>query len=106
MRHPLSIIASEFLSWELELHFASAEDDNGHVHDAYLPESRVSATQRDEDSRHATRSANILTRIIRDPTFAHRVKTLKIFLSRRDKDRSMPFQTGDFGLKFSNIFGG
>ncbi|KDR65829.1 hypothetical protein GALMADRAFT_260025 [Galerina marginata CBS 339.88] len=89
--HPLSRIASQLLFWELDLHFCSAESDDD---EPFLPDSRSSAAQRDVDNRHAQRSADILTRIITDPSFACVVRTLRIFASRRDKDGSTAFQTG------------
>ncbi|CAA7262338.1 unnamed protein product [Cyclocybe aegerita] len=97
--HCLSRIASQLLFWELDLHFCSSVDgDDPHYPDSYSPDQRVlsSATQlhhRDEDARHAQRSADILTRMIVDPSFASAVRTLRIYASRRDKDGSMAFQT-------------
>ncbi|KAF8956753.1 hypothetical protein BDZ97DRAFT_1670956 [Flammula alnicola] len=93
--HPLSRIASQLLFWELDLHFtASADGDNERLLEPYIPDARTSPAQRDEDARHAQRSADILTRIIVDPSFASAVRTLRIYASRRDKDGSMAFQTG------------
>jgi len=42
--------------------------------------------------RHAQRSADILTRVIVDPAFAHCVRTLRIFAST--KVGGLAFQTG------------
>jgi hypothetical protein len=48
----------------------------------------------DEDIRHALRSADILTCIIFDISFAGAVRTLKIYAPAHDKDGTMAFQTG------------
>ncbi|KAF8873172.1 hypothetical protein CPB84DRAFT_1818005 [Gymnopilus junonius] len=91
--HRISRIASQLLFWELDLYFTRVDGDDDHP-DTFIADHRMSVTQRDDDARHAQRSADILTRIIVDPAFASAVRTLRIFASRRDKDGSMAFQTG------------
>jgi len=92
--HCLSRIASQLLFSELDLHFGGqSEGDDVHLTDAYF-ESRLSATQREEDARQSQRSADILTRIIVDTAFASGVRTLRIYAHQRDKEPSIAFQTG------------
>ncbi|PPQ94275.1 hypothetical protein CVT25_004932 [Psilocybe cyanescens] len=91
--HPLSRIASQLLFWELDLHFTGTDGDDDHL-ETYAVDQRTILAQKDEDVRHAQRSADILTRIIVDPSFACAVRTLRIFASKRDKDGSVAFQTG------------
>lgn len=88
--HAISKVASQLLFRELDLHFGELkyshtddEDDWG-SHEAYA--------RADDGARHAQRSADILTRIIVDPAFAHCVRTLRIFASTRDG--GLAFQTG------------
>ncbi|KIM35498.1 hypothetical protein M413DRAFT_449710, partial [Hebeloma cylindrosporum] len=93
--HPLSRIASQLLFWELDLHFTASSDGEGdHFPEPYPSAYRITPPQRDEDARHAQRSADILTRIIVDNSFASAVRTLRIFAWRRDRDGSTAFQTG------------
>ncbi|KAI0683290.1 hypothetical protein BC835DRAFT_1395904 [Cytidiella melzeri] len=66
--HVLSRIASQLLFSQIDLHFTS-------------------------DRQHSQRSADILTRIITDASFAFHVKTLRIFVPGRDIF-PMTFQTG------------
>ncbi|KAF9444045.1 hypothetical protein P691DRAFT_737051 [Macrolepiota fuliginosa MF-IS2] len=88
--HAISRIASQLLFRELDLHFGnlkysnSEEDDDWRIHEAHVRAS--------DAARHAQRSADILTRIIVDPAFAHCVRTLRIFASTRDG--GLAFQTG------------
>ncbi|KAE9391143.1 hypothetical protein BT96DRAFT_959615 [Gymnopus androsaceus JB14] len=63
--NPLSRIASQLLFRRLDLHFSGFSD---------MPE-EVS----DQDTRHAQRTADILTRVITDTSFASFVRTLRIF---------------------------
>ena len=91
--HRISRIASQLLFRELDLYFTRGDADDDHL-DTYIADRRTSTSQRDEDNRHAQRSADILTRIIVDSAFATAVRTLRIFASRTDKDGSMAFQTG------------
>lgn len=49
---------------------------------------------KDDDARHAQRSADILTRIILDPRFASAVRTLRIYAPLRDRDGALAFQIG------------
>jgi hypothetical protein len=93
--HTISRIASQLLFWELDLHFTTASDgESDHLPEPYLADQRTAAAQRDEDARHAQRSADILTRIIVDSSFASAARTLRIFALRKDHDGSMAFQTG------------
>jgi len=93
--HPLSRIASQLLFWELDLHFtASSDAESDHHPEPYPSAYQTAPPQCDGDARHAQRSADILTRIIVDNSFANAVRTLKIFAWTRDKDGSMAFQIG------------
>ena len=93
--HPLSRIASQLLFRELDLHLtASSDGESDHLPESCLSAYRTAPAQRDVDARHAQRSADILTRIILDNSFASAVRTLRIFAWRREKDGSMAFQTG------------
>ncbi|TFK61014.1 hypothetical protein BDN72DRAFT_485629 [Pluteus cervinus] len=96
--HAVSRVASLILFRELDLHFCGPledDDEDGAAAEAAWdssPSGRMA--QRESDSRHAQRSADILTRIIVDPVFAIAVRTLRIYAPRRDKDGAMAFQTG------------
>lgn len=70
---------------------ASSHPANG------MPSSYTLYEERERDEgRHAQRTADILTRLIVDQKFGSAVRTLKIFCSsRRDRDGSMAFQTGE-----------
>ncbi|KAF9529942.1 hypothetical protein CPB83DRAFT_851864 [Crepidotus variabilis] len=94
--HCLSRIASQLLFRELNLHLSGSvlEGNDAHYSDTYQYDPRVVATQKDEDARQAQRSADILTRIIVDPSFANSVRTLRIYTSRKEKDGVLAFQTG------------
>jgi len=86
--HAISRVASQLLFRELDLHFGelkySNTDDNN---DWRSDESRTN-----DGIMHAQRSADILTRIIVDPAFAHCVRTLRVFASTRAG--GLAFQTG------------
>lgn len=100
--HVISRVASQLLFRELDLHFGELkygnndEDDDWRDHEAHA--------RADDAARHAQRSADILTRIIVDPAFAHCVRTLRIFASTRDG--GLAFQTGTrtFGPSLSVLF--
>ncbi|TFK38702.1 hypothetical protein BDQ12DRAFT_712664 [Crucibulum laeve] len=86
--HAISRVASQLLFRELDLHFCGpSEEEESH-------DWSTRSTIKDEDARHAQRSADILTRIIVDPAFASCVRTLKIYAPWRDRDGCMAFQTG------------
>src|SRR4051812_37925779 len=85
VRHSISRVASQLLFRQLDLHFANIEtEEHSWLHSEYCA--------REEDHRHAQRSADILTRIIVDTGFASAVRTLRIY--SHIKDDSTGFQTG------------
>ena len=86
--HAISRIASQLLFRELNLYFGNMCGIDEEI-DAWNH-----ADNKDEDVRHALRSADILTRIIVDVSFAGAVRTLKIYAPTHDKDGTMAFQTG------------
>ncbi|PPR01862.1 hypothetical protein CVT24_001343 [Panaeolus cyanescens] len=90
--HAISRIASQLLFTEVDLHFTSPSEVDDTYTDPWHSDRAGSAKH--EDNRHAQRSADILTRIIVDTSFASSVKTLRIFASSRDKESSLAFQTG------------
>ena len=83
--HAVSRVASQLLFRQLDLHFTNI-DSEGNA----WPQFDFSA--KDEEVRRAQRSADILTRIIVDSSFATVVRTLRIYSDI--KDNSMGFQTG------------
>lgn len=88
MPHAISRIASQLLFRELNLYFGDicgVDEEN---------DSWNHTDNKDEDTRHALRSADILTRIIVDIGFAGAVRTLKIYAPTNDEDGTMAFQTG------------
>ncbi|RDB17545.1 hypothetical protein Hypma_001187 [Hypsizygus marmoreus] len=89
--HVVSRVASQLLFQKLDLHFGGIDSEELRSDSWTHPD--LAAT-RDEDTRHAQRSADILTRIIVDPAFAKTVRTLRIYAPMRDKDGAMAFQTG------------
>ena len=80
--HAMSRVASQLLFRELDLHFSSADEDG------------ISPDGSSERDRDVRRSADILTRVITDTTFACVVRTLRIYALKPDKDGSIAFQTG------------
>ena len=86
--HAISRIASQLLFRELNLYFGNICGGDEEI------ESWKHTDNKDEDIRHALRSADILTRIIVDISFAGAVRTLKIYAPTHDKDGTMAFQTG------------
>ncbi|KAK2462534.1 hypothetical protein APHAL10511_005504 [Amanita phalloides] len=89
--HAISRVASQLLFRELDLYFGHVSDMDEEVDSwNHAPTSDT----KDEDVRHAFRSADILTRIIVDGKFAGAVRTLKIYAPTHDKDGTMAFQTG------------
>lgn len=96
--HAISRLASQLLFRELDLHFCGSTDFDEDS-DTWSPHASPPLSK-ELDTRHAQRSADILTRIIVDPVFAGAVRTLRIYAPRRDKDGSMAFQTGAFLFVF------
>lgn len=98
--HPLSRIASRLLFRQLDLRFSGIserEDDT----EPWTGSSNYS--RNGWHSPDAQRSADILTRVIVDPTFASGVKSLRVYSY---KDASMGFQTGMLAnalVKFVNL---
>ncbi|KAF8637727.1 hypothetical protein AX17_002615 [Amanita inopinata Kibby_2008] len=90
--HVISRVASQRLFRELDLYFCGISDSEDDVDTWGHPSSPP--ISKDEDVRHAHRSADILTHIIVDNAFAGAVRTLKIYTPTRDKDGTMAFQTG------------
>ncbi len=86
--HTLSKIASQLLFRKINLYFSGwsdeDEDDSWHSHNL----------NKEQESWHSQRSADILTRIILDPSFASLVKTLRIYATKRDRDGTLAFQIG------------
>ncbi|KDQ56125.1 hypothetical protein JAAARDRAFT_133166 [Jaapia argillacea MUCL 33604] len=82
--HILSRVASQLLFQKIDLHFVvwAEEDEWSPRPDPVL------------DKWHAQRSADILTRVITDPSFASLIKTLRIFAPLTAQSQSMAFQTG------------
>ncbi|KAF5376638.1 hypothetical protein D9615_007873 [Tricholomella constricta] len=91
--HAVSRVASQLLFRKLDLHFGGIDAEEGRG-DLWTHHSGDLSFGRDEDARHAQRSADILTRIIIDPSFASAVRTLRIYAPMRDRDGAMAFQTG------------
>lgn len=83
-------MGSQLLFRELALHFGDLKYSTTNDNDAWRNhEADLGA---EDAARHAQRSADILTRIIVDPSFAHCVRTLRIFASTLDG--GLAFQTG------------
>ncbi|KAG5638689.1 hypothetical protein H0H81_010914 [Sphagnurus paluster] len=89
----VSQVASQLLFQKLDLHFGGIDSEEGRA-DVWTHHTGDLCLVKDEDARHAQRSADILTRIIVDPRFAMSVRTLRIYAPMRDRDGSMAFQTG------------
>lgn len=98
MPHAISRIASHLLFRELNLYFGNVCDADEKI------DSWNHTDDKDEDIRHALRSADILTRIIVDISFAGAVRTLKIYAPTHDKDGTMAFQTGTWLNPVSVLF--
>ncbi|KAF5368659.1 hypothetical protein D9757_010211 [Collybiopsis confluens] len=92
--NPLSRIACQLLFRRLDIHFSGFSEVPEEEVDSWRTTPPAAASTREQDSRHAQRTADILTRVITDPTFASVVRTLRIFSFRSDKDGSASFQTG------------
>lgn len=88
--HAISRVASQLLFRELSLHFGDLKYNTTDGEQIWRDNESSAGT--DDAARHAQRSADILTRIILDPSFAHPVRTLRIFASTRDG--GLAFQTG------------
>ncbi|KAJ3999504.1 hypothetical protein F5050DRAFT_929011 [Lentinula boryana] len=91
--NPLSRIACQLLFRRLDLHFSGFSDISEEEVDSWRSP-LLSANIRDQNNRHAQRTADILTRVITDTSFASVVRTLRIFSFRSDKDGSNSFQIG------------
>ncbi|KAJ4466488.1 hypothetical protein J3R30DRAFT_2266065 [Lentinula aciculospora] len=92
----LTRIACQFLFRTLDLHFSGFSDipeDEGDSWRSPLLSANM-RDMRDQNNRHAQRTADILTRVITDSFFASVVRTLRIFSFRSDKDGSNSFQIG------------
>ncbi|KAG6905851.1 hypothetical protein DXG01_000406 [Tephrocybe rancida] len=89
--HAVSRVASRILFQKLDLHFGGIDAEEGRS-DPWPHHTGDVGLTRDEDARHAQRSADILTRIIIDSTFASAVRTLRIYAPIRDRDGAMAFQ--------------
>ncbi|KAJ3894566.1 hypothetical protein GG344DRAFT_40701 [Lentinula edodes] len=89
----LSRIASQLLFRKLDLHFSDFSDIAEEEADSWRTP-LLSANIRDQSNRHAQRTADILTRVITDASFASVVRTLRIFSFRSDKDGWSSFQIG------------
>ncbi|KAG6811411.1 hypothetical protein H0H92_007564 [Tricholoma furcatifolium] len=85
--HAVSRVASQLLFRRLDLHFGGIETEEARGDTCDV------GFAKDEDARHAQRSADILTRIIIDPTFASAVRTLRIYAPIRDREGALAFQT-------------
>ena len=85
--HVLSRIASQLLFRRIDLHFGTLSGRCLFIV-VYRPTTALWT-----DKEHAQQSADILTRIITDSSFASHVKTLRIFVPGRDTF-PMTFQTG------------
>ncbi|KAH7908391.1 hypothetical protein BJ138DRAFT_1012902 [Hygrophoropsis aurantiaca] len=87
--HALSRIASQLLFCEIDLHFTSA-----------CPESNASRSidwllvDKELEAWHYQRSADILTRILVDATFASHIRSLRVYAAPADVNAPIAFQTG------------
>ncbi|GLB44437.1 hypothetical protein LshimejAT787_1700640 [Lyophyllum shimeji] len=92
--HAVSRVASQLLFQQVDLHFGGIDAEEGRS-DLWTHHHAEDLTvAREDDARHAQRSADILTCIIVDPAFASSVRTLRIYAPMRDRDGAMAFQTG------------
>ncbi|KAI0743067.1 hypothetical protein C8Q80DRAFT_1108088 [Daedaleopsis nitida] len=98
--HVLSRIASELLFQRIDLHlgglatgyFIKLADDADPTLTCRYP-TAFSSPAAASEKRESQRSADILTRIITDPTFASHVRTLRVFVPGRETF-PITFQTG------------
>lgn len=90
--HALSTIASHLLFRKLHIQFGSARYLVMTGESDETPEEAIEI-----DNWHAQRSADILTRIVSNPTYAGLVRTLIITAPERDNDDKTlsSFQTGE-----------
>ncbi|KAH7923010.1 hypothetical protein BV22DRAFT_1036841 [Leucogyrophana mollusca] len=87
--HALSRIASQLLFREIDLHFSSASPDpSGSRSIDWL------LVDKELETWHYQRSADILTRILVDAAFATQVKSLRVYASTADTTTPLAFQTG------------
>ncbi|KAG5337087.1 hypothetical protein C0989_010828, partial [Termitomyces sp. Mn162] len=91
--HTISRVASQILFRKLDLHFGGIDAEEGR-NDVWMHHTGEVGFAKDEDARHAQRSADILTRIIVDPKFATAVRTLRIYAPIRDREGALAFQIG------------
>jgi hypothetical protein len=89
---PLSRIACQLLFRRLDIHFSGVSGMPEEEVDSWRSLSSSTNILK-QDSRHSRRTADILTRVITDPSFASVVRTLRIFSFRPDNG-SASFQTG------------
>jgi hypothetical protein len=94
--HMLSRVACQLLFRNIDLHFGPDEDEEAGATKPW------SAHSKEDDNWQAQRTADILTRMIVDPSFACLPRTLRMYLPRRDIECSIGFQTG----KSSSLAGG
>ncbi|TFL06944.1 hypothetical protein BDV98DRAFT_538246 [Pterulicium gracile] len=92
--HTLSRVASQLLFSELDLFFTANMCPAKDAHQRVYSHEAESLQRHEDDARQAQRTADILSRIITDPTFAVVVKTLRLFLPRIALGQSVAFQTG------------
>jgi hypothetical protein len=92
--HTLSRVASQLLFCQLDLYFTVSPPTGDRHHGRSVKKETESALRRDDDAWQAQRTADILSRIIVDPTFASVVKSLRLFLPRSGRGQSVAFQTG------------
>ncbi|KAJ8516510.1 hypothetical protein ONZ45_g6185 [Pleurotus djamor] len=89
--HILSKIASQLLFCKINLYFSGWSDED---EDDTWQHPHTNASSKEQDSWHSQRSADILTRIIVDSSFAGLVKTLRIYATKHDRDGTLAFQIG------------
>ncbi|KAG6856146.1 hypothetical protein H0H87_007151, partial [Tephrocybe sp. NHM501043] len=87
--HIVSRVASRILFRKLDLHFGGIDAEAGKS-EFWTHHYGEFEAAKDEDARHAQRSADILTRIIVDPEFAGAVRTLRIYAPIRMLTNAIP----------------
>ncbi|KIK56693.1 hypothetical protein GYMLUDRAFT_46997 [Collybiopsis luxurians FD-317 M1] len=92
--NPLSRIACQLLFRRLDIHFSGFSEAPEEERDSWRTTPPVPASTREQDNRHAQRTADVLTRVITDPSFASVVRTLRIFSFRSDANGTGSFQSG------------
>lgn len=89
--HPLGRIASQLLFREIDLHLTPLYEPSDM--DVYAPEA-AEYVDRNLDSWHHQRSADILTRILVDSHFAGQIRSLTVHAASQDASQSLAFQVG------------